>query len=258
MAKIRIDYPDSCEVDALAAKFRWLRLPAMASAVGDLLKRAGTENLTVAQVVGRLCDEERNNRIRRAIDQRVKEARFPEISSVDAFDFDFCPTRKQMRAKYLALHDLTFIDQGRNPLFIGTPGTGKTFLARSLALRACQSQRRVVFTSAPRMLTELHGADIHGSLERALRRYTKPDLLVIDDFALLAMDHAQAKLAFQVMAERYENHRSTAITTNRPFKEWTKVFPDKLSAQVIAERLTDRAETFIMDGKGYRSAKARS
>jgi DNA replication protein DnaC len=258
MAKNKVEYPDSSEVDALVTKFRWLRLPGMASVVGDLLKRAADDNLSVAQVASRLCDEERNNRIRRAIDQRVKDAKFPEISSVDGFDFDFCPTRKQMRAKYLALHDLSFIDQGRNPLFIGTPGTGKTFLARSLALRACQAQKRVVFTSAPRMLTELHGADIHGTLERALRKYTKPELLVIDDFALLAMDQSQAKLAFQVMSERYENHRSTAITTNRPFKEWTKVFPDKLSAQVIAERLIDRAETFIMDGKGYRSAKPKS
>ena len=107
------------------------------------------------------------------------------------------------------------------------------------------------------MLNDLHGAEVHGMLDKALKRYVGPDLLVIDDFALLAMDPAQANLAFQVMAERYENRRSTAITTNRPFKEWSKVFPDKLNAQVIAERLTDRSETFIMDGKGYRSNRSK-
>jgi DNA replication protein DnaC len=80
----------------------------------------------------------------------------------------------------------------------------------------------------------------------------RADLLVIDDFATLEMDPSQAKLAYQVISERYDHRRSTAITTNRPFKEWPKVFPDALNAQVIAERLTERSERFVMDGKGYR------
>jgi hypothetical protein len=71
----------------------------------------------------------------------------------------------------------------------------------------------------------------------------RADLLVIDDFAVLAMDPAQAKLAFQVISERYDYHRSTAITTNRPFADWPKMFPDPLNAQVIAERLTERPNT---------------
>ena len=70
---------------------------------------------------------------------------------------------------------------------------------------------------------------------------------------VLEMDAAQAKLAFQVISERYEHRRSTAITTNRPFKEWTKVFPDALNAQIIAERLTDRSEVFdLLNAASYR------
>ena len=106
-----------------------------------------------------------------------------------------------------------------------------------------------------RMLNELSGAEVHGQLERALRRYARADFLVIDDFAVLAMDPTQAKLAFQVISDRYDYRRSTCITTNRPFKDWTKVFPDALNAQVIAERLTERAEHFFFDGKGYRPTK---
>ena len=77
---------------------------------------------------------------------------------------------------------------------------------------------------------------------------------VIDDFAVLAMDPAQAKLAFQVISERYDFRRSTCITTNRAFKDWPKVFPDALNAQVIAERLTERAEHFVLE-KGFRNAQ---
>jgi DNA replication protein DnaC len=211
---MRNSVQDSC-VEVLVEKLRWLRLPAMARAVSDLLVRATTENLTMADVISRLCDEEQHSRIRSSVDRRIKAARFPEINTVDAFDFDFDPARRKMRARYLALHDLAFLAKGINPLFIGIPGTGKTFLARALAYRACQAQKRVVFTSAPRMLTDLHGAELHGALDRSLQRYVRADLLAIDDFAVLAMDPAQAKLAFQVIAERYDYRRSTLITTNR-------------------------------------------
>lgn len=239
----------------LLDKLKWLRLPGMASKLKDILDTHKKKNLTALEVVHRLCDEEKNSRISSAIKRRIADARFPEINTVDRFDFDFDPSRKKMKARYLALHDLSFIDKGTNPLFIGTPGTGKTFLARSLAHKACQQNKRVVCISAPRLLNELHGAELHGALDLKLRRYLKADLLLIDDFAVLEMDASQAKLAFTVISERYDYRRSTIITTNRVFKDWPKVFPDALNAEVIAKRLTERSEHFLLDGKAFFAAK---
>src|SRR5512138_1443639 len=238
-------------IELLIQKLRWLKLPGMARIVKELIEHTGKKNLTTIEVLDRLCDEEKENRLRSAVERRIRDARFPEVNTVDAFNFDFDPVRKKIRARYLALHDLTFLQRGVNPLFIGVPGTGKTFLGRALAYRACQANHRVVVVSAPRMLNDLHGAEVHGVLERSLRRYVRAELLLIDDFAVLAMDPAQAKLAFQVISERYDYRRSTCITTNRPFKDWPKVFPDALNAQVIAERLTERAEHFVLE-KAFR------
>jgi DNA replication protein DnaC len=241
-------------IQLLIEKLRWLRLPGMADVVKALIAQATKENLTALEVAHRLADEEKASRIRSAIKRRIHDARFPEVNTIDGFDFDFSPCRKKLRARYLALHDLTFLDKGQNPLFIGIPGCGKTFLARALAYKACQATKRVVVVPAPKMLNELHAAEIHGALDRVLRRYVRADLLVIDDFAVLAMDAAQAKLAFQVISERYDYRRSTAITTNRLFKDWTQVFPDPLNAQVIAERLTERGEHFLLE-KSFRASR---
>jgi DNA replication protein DnaC len=173
---------DDDSLDMLVQKLRWLRLPGMMRVVPSLLEQAKQNNLTDLEILHRLCDEERASRMKSAIDRRIKDAKFPELNTVDAFNFDFDPIRKKLRARYLALHDLTVLDKGINPLFIGIPGTGKTFLARALAYRACQDARRVVFTIATRMLNDLAGAEIRElpeEVQRAALGITDPDARVL-------------------------------------------------------------------------------
>ena len=99
----------SDELELLMEKLRWLRLPAMAEHIAALLSRAATENLTLAEVLNRLCDEEKKSRLGRAVERRITGAKFPEINTIDGFDFSFDAVRKKLRARYLALHDVAFL-----------------------------------------------------------------------------------------------------------------------------------------------------
>jgi DNA replication protein DnaC len=107
--------------DLLLQKLRWLRLPGMAKQVAALLDLAAKDNLSTLDVLHRLCDEEKQSRLRSAVDRRLREARFPEINTIDGFNFDFDPGRKKIRARYLALHDLAFLAKGINRLCLKTP-----------------------------------------------------------------------------------------------------------------------------------------
>lgn len=164
---------DDEKLALLIRKLRALRLLGMADAVTDLLARAAKENITTLDVVDQLADEEGDGRRKRAVARRITDAHFPELNTIDAFDFSCAPVRKRIKSRYLALHDMAFLEGGTNPLFIGTPGTGKTYLARALAYAACQAQKRVVVIAAPKMLNELHGAELHGNLDRVMRRYVR-------------------------------------------------------------------------------------
>ncbi len=116
---------DKDELALLLEKLKWLRLPGMARMAAELFAEAAKKNLSPLEVTHRLADEEKKSRIEGAIKRRLRDAHFPEVNTVDGFDFDFDACRKKLKARYLALHDLSFVGRGINPLFIGHPGTNK-------------------------------------------------------------------------------------------------------------------------------------
>ena len=181
--------------------------------------------------------------------RRLIDARFPQIKRLE--DFRFADNPKVPQATIAALAEGSWIDDRESVIFVGDSGTGKTMLATALAVCACHQGRRVRFTTLAALANELQEAQGNRELERVIGRYARTELLVCDELGYLALPDGAAELVFQVLSERHERG-SLIITTNLPFGEWTKVFPDPRLAKAVVDRLTHRAHIIDTGNESWR------
>ncbi len=220
----------------------------------DSLQKAAQDNLNHRDFLERLLEEEMAFRHERAVTRLVKEAKFPVPHTIGAFDWAH-PTSIP-KALILKTFDLDFIHKKEHLIFLGSGGLGKTHLATAIGLAACQRELKTLFTTAADMINDLVASQADHSLDRALRRYTGPRLLVIDELGYLPLDKQGRDLFFQVISKRSQAG-SMILTTNKPFKDWGEVFQDNAVASAIAERLIEHGELFKIEGDSYRVKKKR-
>ena len=116
----------------------------------------------------------------------------------------------------------------------------------------------MLFTSASTLLTDLAERDTAWARQQRLRRYVRPQLLVIDEVGYLSYDNRHADLLFEVITRRYERPAtSTIITTNKPFTQWNDVFPSAACVVTLIDRLTHRSELVQIDADSYRLKEAK-
>ncbi|MFZ0589194.1 MAG: ATP-binding protein [Bryobacteraceae bacterium] len=139
-----------------------------------------------------------------------------------------------------------------------SPGVGKTFLAKVFGWKACQANKRVLFTTAMDMLNQLSASQVDHSLVRKLKTYTEPTLLICDELGYLALDQQTSNLFYQVISTRYSQKRSTIITTNTPFSDWGNILFNTTIATAIADRLVENSEIFLLGGDSLRKANKNS
>ena len=214
------------------------------------LAEAARHNRTHHELLLRLSRGELDARHARAIERRVKDAKLRGTRTLAGFDFAW-PT-KINRDQVRHLFTFAFLREHANLVFIGGVGLGKTHLAAALAREACHQRLNVLFTSAIDIVNYLDEARQHNRLPTAMRRYARPQLLVIDELGYLPLDKVGAELLFQVFCARYEA-ASTVITTNRAYKDWAKTFAnDATITSAILDRLTHHCETILIEGPSYR------
>lgn len=196
-----------------------------------------------------LLEAEVEERGRKAMVRRIQEARFPTVKTLEEFDFQ-C-------AAHLPVTLLRNLSEGgyltrKEPIiFLGDTGTGKTHLATGLAVAACRQRKRVRFTTAAEMVTELIEAQNQAELTRVRNRWTRYDLIVIDELGYVVMPDTAAELLFQVIAGRAER-AAVIVTTNLPFSEWTTKFPNARLCKAMLDRLTDQAHIIETGKESYR------
>jgi DNA replication protein DnaC len=226
-----------------------LKLPTVRRRFRALAQEATREQQTPTAYLAALLDAETTERAERRERRRLVEARFPHIKRLE--DFKFADNPRIPQATIAALAHGTWIDDRESVILLGESGTGKTMLAIALGVCACQQGRRVRFTTLAALANELQEADSQRELTRVISRYARTELVVLDELGYLALPPGAAELVFQVISERNERG-SLIVTTNLPFGEWTKVFPDPRLAKAVVDRITHRAHIIETGAESWR------
>ena len=235
--------------EKLMTDLKNLRLPAMAEMLDSYAKQAASTSMSYVDFLGGLVSEEVSRKEQRSVQNRIKSARFPVLKSLDDFDYSFQPSIDKKKVEELS--NLRFIDNKENILFLGPSGVGKTHLATSLGIRACESGYKVLFTTLNDMVSILMASIADNSFPSKLRQFVQPSLLIVDEFGYLPVSRDGANFLFQVVAKRYETG-SIILTSNKSFADWGEVLGDSVIAAAVLDRLLHHSTVFNIRGGSYR------
>jgi DNA replication protein DnaC len=242
------------ETTDLVELLRKIGIRASREAIEAFLVHAAKTKASPAQVTEQLCTLEQREREARNLERRAKMATLGTPKSLDRFDWNH--PRSVDRDLYDQLHSsLDFIRRGENVLLRGQAGVGKTTLAQNLGLRALERGHTVRFCTLPAALADLLRQESIPATERRLRRYTSPDLLVLDELGYVPCDSRAADLLFHIISRRHEA-RAIVITTNLAFKQWGSVFHDASCLGALVDRFAQHCHVIDIDADSWRHKEA--
>jgi DNA replication protein DnaC len=237
--------------DRLHQELIELKLGHVAENYRQVLDEAARNNTPMLDILLQLIGSQVAARRDGALARRVRNARLPALKRLEDYDFTF--PKKISKPKVLRLFDCQFIDTSACAVLIGGTGVGKTHLLTALGYVASQKGISVRFTRVIDMINVLTTAQQNGMLERKLKEYVRPQLLLLDELGYLPIDKRGADLMFQVVAARYETG-SIVISTNRVFKQWGQIFDvDNTLATAMIDRLMHHGEAILIEGDSYRT-----
>jgi DNA replication protein DnaC len=232
----------------LETTLRSLGLSGMLETLDARLAQCAAGELGHAEFLQCLCEDERSRRDAAGIVRRVREARFEATCSIEEYDFSY--NAKIPAAQIRDLATLRFLEQGESVILHGPVGVGKTMIAQALGHQACRRGYSAAFTKTSRLLADLAGGHADRTFEQRLRRWARPALLILDDFAMREFSATGADDLYELVTER--QGKSLVITANRSGADWYSLFPNPVVAESILDRVVNASHQVHMDGKSYR------
>lgn len=233
----------------LEASLRTLKLSGMLATLDARLGQARAGDLGHLEFLQALCEDEIARREATAVIRRVRAARFEQATVLEDFDFTYNPAIPAAVIRDLA--SLRFLAASESVILHGPVGVGKTFIAQAIGHHACRGGYTVSFTKLSRLLSDLAGGHADLTWASRLRRWARPDLLILDDFAMRDFTPTQADDLYELITER--GGRSLVLTSNRRPEDWYPLFPNPVVAESVLDRIINTAHHLHLDGRSYRS-----
>jgi len=236
-------------IDALRA----LGFRATPDALRAVLETATKSRATPVQTCELLATLERRERDSTNLARRTRTATLGRFTPLDRFDWNH--PRTVDKGLYEQLLTLDFLSRGENVLLRGPSGVGKTTLAQNLGLAALTRGYSVRFTTLAAALADLLRQESLPALDRRLRRFTQPNILILDELGYLPCDNRSADLLYNIISRRHEQ-RSTVITTNLAFKQWGTVFPGAACIAALIDRFVQHCHVLDLEADSWRQKHA--
>ena len=237
-------------LDELNKNLRYLRMNFVSENLDSLMAQLALKELSNLEFLEELIKAEVNEKEERAQLRRIKSARIGNIKTLEDFNFNHPSKIDEEKVRY---HNrLGFVERLQNIIIIGTVGLGKTHIAKSYLHQAALAGYNCLFVTAAEITEQLSTAQKNQTLEKAIKKYIKPQCLLIDELGFIPMNKQACDLFFQVISRRHEKS-STIITSNRIYNQWGQIFNnDSIVTSAILDRVLENSDTMVIQGESYR------